>query len=66
MESVAVNATERPDPRDPWATDTADPARIFREMFPSPAPLIDWRLFMSGEDLVRRGIVRPVPRRRVL
>lgn len=36
-------------PEDIWATDTADPARIFREMFPSPAPRLDWRLFSCPE-----------------
>ena len=42
---------------DVWATDTADPARIFREMFPPPTP-IGWRLFCDLQDLVARGIIR--------
>jgi len=41
-------------PREPWATDTADPARVFRLMFPSPPPWIDWRLFSAPEDFRRR------------
>lgn len=39
---------------DPWRTDTADPARVFRLMFPAPAPRIDWRLFSAPEDFGRR------------
>lgn len=52
--------TESTAARDPWATDTADPARIFREMFPSPAPLPDWRLFVVGDDLTTRGVMERV------
>lgn len=42
---------------DAWATDTADPARIFREMFPRPTP-IGWRLFCDLQDLAARELIR--------
>jgi hypothetical protein len=45
-------------PNDPFATDTADPARIFREMFPSPAPRLDWRRFAVAEDMRGRAVWR--------
>lgn len=41
-------------PTDPRATDTADPARIFRLMFPLPSPRIDWRLFSHPSDFLAR------------
>lgn len=40
--------------QDPWATDTADPARIFRQMFPpAPPPGLapGWRLFEARSDI---------------
>lgn len=42
------------EPIDPWRTDTADPARVFHQMFPLPAPRIDWRIFCAPEDFRKR------------
>lgn len=40
-------------PRDPWHTDTADPARAFCQMFPPAALRADWRLFAHPDDFRR-------------
>lgn len=61
-----ITSNARPTPSDPWATDTADPARIFREMFPLPVPRIDWRLFVVFDDLLARGLVEKKEARRVV
>jgi hypothetical protein len=38
-------------PTDPWATDTADPAKIFRAMFPLRPERLDWRVFSVRSDI---------------
>jgi hypothetical protein len=35
---------------DAWSTDTADPARVFRMMFPPIPPRLDWRIFTQPGD----------------
>lgn len=43
--------------KDPWHTDTADPARVFRQMFALP-PWTDWRLSCHPDDFRKRWGVR--------
>lgn len=49
-----MNQSAQQQAPDPFATDTADPARVFRQMFPLPPPAglaPGWRLFESRMDI---------------